>query len=232
MKVQQTIAACIGWRRKYQKPFELIGVGVKQFHSGERKAALATKLGSWKSAILFNARPVAREALRVKITDLCVYVCVCARIDSAKAVHLCVFFLNNDVSATISGIDTRSLSFYRERNLEWLFFSFHGKSWTSNNSLFLFLLNNIGWWIFLSVQFWEVKVTSKNCIYRVVEMGYWKYRILRGRIFKLSLKNFWIFFQVRDTNIARYEMRIVVFYWQAAVSFRALKFFSANMRII
>lgn len=164
----------------------------------------------------------------------CVYtcVCVCARIDSAKAVHLCVFFLNNDVSATISGIDTRSLSFYRERNLEWLFFSFHGKSWTSNNSLFLFLLNNIGWWIFLSVQFWEVKVTSKNCIYRVVEMGYWKYRILRGRIFKLSLKNFWIFFQVPDTNIARYEMRIVVFYWQAAVSFRALKFFSANMRII
>lgn len=118
MKVQQTIAACIGWRRKYQKPFELIGVGVKQFHSGERKAALATKLGSWKSAILFNARPVAREALRVKITDLCVYVCVCVRIDSAKAVHLCVFFLNNDVSATISGIDTRSLSFYRERNLE------------------------------------------------------------------------------------------------------------------
>ena len=48
-----------------KKPLELIGVGVKQFHSREQKAALATKLRSWKSAILFNAsrRPVARKTL-------------------------------------------------------------------------------------------------------------------------------------------------------------------------
>lgn len=45
-------------QRKYQKPFELIGVDLKQFHSREQKAALATKLRSWKSAILFNARSI------------------------------------------------------------------------------------------------------------------------------------------------------------------------------
>lgn len=111
MKVQQTIAACIGWRRKYQKPFELIGVGVKQFHSGERKAALATKLSSWKSAILFNARPVAREALRVKITDLVrARVRVCgACIDSKGRPFLSVFFffflIMNDTTKFRSSVE-------------------------------------------------------------------------------------------------------------------------------
>lgn len=111
MKVQQTIAACIGWRRKYQKPFELIGVGVKQFHSGERKAALATKLSSWKSAILFNARPVAREALRVKITDLVrARVRVCgACIDSKGRSFLSVFFffflIMNDTTKFRSSVE-------------------------------------------------------------------------------------------------------------------------------
>ena len=53
-----------------KKPLELIGVGVKQFHSREQKAALATKLRSWKSAILFNARPVVRKTLYAAYTVL------------------------------------------------------------------------------------------------------------------------------------------------------------------
>lgn len=200
MKVQQTIAACIGWRRKYQKPFELIGVGVKQFHSGERKAALATKLSSWKSAILFNARPVAREALRVKITDLCVCVYVCVRVrehwfsrESAKAVRSRVFLLimTNDVKKFRESIDLEKWgSFLQGRILEWLFlFLFTGKV---GRVTFFYLLNDmvVCWCCFLSVQFWEVKVTSKNCIYRVVEVEYWKIIIFYDVVDYCEFSNF------------------------------------------
>lgn len=179
MKVQQTIAACIGWRRKYQKPFELIGVGVKQFHSGERKAALATKLSSWKSAILFNARPVARAKRYAWKLPTCVCTCVrvCARAlipwsEPARAVHLSVFFLNNDARRACKNFGNRSsidlekwrdskfieltpLPLYRVEFWNDFFSFFPQEKWDGNDFL---LIEWYLWWCFLM-------------IYRVVEVG-------------------------------------------------------------